>query len=457
MLDTIKRIHLIGIAGAGMRAIAQILISKGFVVSGSDLKESKTTEKFKAQGATIYIGQKPEHVEGVDAVVRSTAIHADNPELVHAKELGIPVLHRSDIVKAVLDETKGIAVAGAHGKTTTTSMIGQIFMEAKLDPTIIIGGEVDYLDGSSHLGHGEYSVAEADESDGSFLHLNPQEIVITNIENDHMDHYGTVENLLKAFEEFVMRLPEHEVAVVCGDNPSIQKIMPHVTERTFITYGLGEDNDYTMSHIRIEKGITIGMIKHGNQELGEIRLKVPGTHNLLNALGAYVVAHRASIDHDTIVTALSHFIGAKRRFETKGYAKDVWVVDDYAHHPTEIKATLKAAKSLEEHRVVCVFQPHRYTRTSLLLEEFGNAFSEADVVYITDIYSAGEEKIAGIDGHSIPNKILELTGKEVHYISDVREVPQIISQIAQPNDLIITMGAGDINQYGPLILQALEA
>ena len=285
MLDTYKRIHLIGIAGSGMRAIAHVLIEKGFTVSGSDIQESPTTEKFRNAGATIFLGHDASHVEGADVVIRSTAIHEDNPEIIGARERNIPILHRSDIVKAVLDETYGIAVAGAHGKTTTTSMLGQIFMEANQDPTIIIGGEVDYLQGSSHVGKGKYSIAEADESDGSFLHLNPKRIVITNIENDHMDHYRTVENLLRAFTEFSMKLPEDGVAVVCGDNPSIRRIMPDI-KRTCITYGLGAGNDYRIDNLRIEQGITTFEVIHKDTVLGTLRLAVPGQHNALNALGA---------------------------------------------------------------------------------------------------------------------------------------------------------------------------
>lgn len=455
MLNGIHKIHLIGIAGSGMRAIANILISQGFEVSGSDIQESAVTERFRKMGATIHIGHNADYVKGVDAVVRSTAIHADNPELMAAHELQIPILHRSDIVKAMLDITKGIAVAGAHGKTTTTSMLGQIFVEAGLDPTVIIGGEVDYLGGSSQWGRGEYSIAEADESDGSFLKLNPKAIVITNIENDHMDHYGTMEHLLDAFCEFVGKLPKDGKAVVCGDNPSIQKVMPRV-DRHFVTYGLGEDNDYRARNIHYEKGILVYEAMKGDEVIATIRLKVPGTHNALNSLGAFVMATDCGIPADVVVAALAKFTGAKRRFETKGHVKGIWVVDDYAHHPTEIAATLSAAKALESHRVVCVFQPHRFTRTNLLLKEFGKAFVNADVLFITDIYSAGEDPIAGIDGHSIPDMVKATTGQDVHYIADVNDVPQTVKQILQPDDLVITMGAGSISQYGPKLLAALE-
>ncbi|KAF1682858.1 UDP-N-acetylmuramate--L-alanine ligase [Veillonella sp. R32] len=455
MLDGIHKIHLIGIAGSGMRAIANILISQGFDVSGSDIQESAVTERFRKMGATIHIGHNAAYVKGVDAVVRSTAIHADNPELMAAEAQHIPILHRSDIVKAVLDITKGIAVAGAHGKTTTTSMLGQIFVEAGLDPTVIIGGEVDYLGGSSQWGRGEYSIAEADESDGSFLKLNPHEIVITNIENDHMDHYGTMENLLTAFAEFVGKLPAQGTAVVCGDNENIQHIMKQV-DRQFITYGLTAHNEYTAQNIHYEKGVLVYDAFHQENCIATVRLKVPGTHNALNSLGALVMATRCGIPVEVVVKGLAKFTGAKRRFETKGHSHDVWVVDDYAHHPTEIAATLGAAKALESHRVVCIFQPHRFTRTNLLLKEFGQAFKKADVLFITDIYSAGEEPIAGIDGHSIPNMVEATTGQTVHYIPHVEDVPKVVKAVLQPNDLVITMGAGSISQYGPKLLAALE-
>ena len=455
MLDGIHNIHLIGIAGSGMRAIANILISQGFAVSGSDIKESAVTERFRKMGAVIHIGHNGAYVKGADAVVRSTAIHDDNPELVAAREAGIPILHRSDIVKAVLDVTKGIAVAGAHGKTTTTSMLGQIFFEAGADPSVIIGGEVDYLQGSSRWGRGEYSIAEADESDGSFLKLNPKQIVITNIENDHMDHYGTLENLRRAFGQFIEKMPKDGIAVVCGENEGLQAVMPTV-DRTFVTYGFGENNDYQVSGLHYEEGKLVYDAMHKGQKVATIRLNVPGTHNALNSLAAFIMATHCGIPAEEVVKALSHFTGAKRRFETKGHCAGVWVVDDYAHHPTEIAATLRAAKALESHRVICAFQPHRYTRTSLLLKEFGHAFDAADLVFMTDIYSAGEDPIEGIDGHSIPDMIEKCTGRKVVYVPDIEKLPAALQAVVQPNDLVITMGAGTINQYGPKLLALLE-
>lgn len=456
MLEGIKKIHLIGIGGSGMRAIANILIAKGYEVSGSDIKESPVIEKFRSQGATIHIGHDASYVKDVDAVVRSTAIRETNPELKAARELGIKILHRSDIVKAVLDVTKGIAVAGAHGKTSTTSMIGQILVEGQVDPTVIIGGEVDYLGGSSVAGKGDISVAEADESDGSFLKYNPHTVVITNIENDHMDHYGTMDNLLAAFVQFVNRLPKDGIAVVCGDNDNIRYVMSQV-DHTFYTYGFDESNDYMARNVHYVDGHLVYDVYYKGQSIARLTLRVPGRHNVLNSMAAFITCHAVyGLSVEVCQKALSKFVGAKRRFETKGHVAGVWVVDDYAHHPTEIAATLKAAKELEKHRVICIFQPHRYTRTQLLANEFATAFTAADELYMTDIYDAGEDPIDGIDGRTIPDRIEAETGKQVNYVPNVDDIPKILSKVVRPNDLVITMGAGSINQYGPKLLELLE-
>lgn len=456
MLEGIRKIHLIGIGGAGMRAIANILIQKGFDVSGSDVKESNIIARFRDMGATIHIGHHSSYVNGVDAVVRSTAINDENPEIVAAREQGITILHRSDIVKAVLSVTEGIAVAGAHGKTSTTSMIGQILVEGALDPTVIIGGEVDYLKGSSCLGEGRYSVVEADESDGSFLKLKPRTIVITNIEDDHMDYYKTMDNLLNAFCQFVETLGSKDKAIVCGDNDEIKRAMSKVNRR-FVTYGLEETNDYVAKNIHYEDSSLVYDVFHKGINLGRIRLRVPGNHNVLNSLAAFIVAYEVcEVPVSTIVKGLGKFIGAKRRFETKGHVAGVWVVDDYAHHPTEIKATLQAAKELEKHRVICVFQPHRFSRTQLLQNEFATAFTNADEVYMTDIYSSGEVPIEGVDGSTIPTAIERATGRSVHYVADINDLPKLLAKAVRPNDLVITMGAGSINQYGPKLLALLE-
>lgn len=456
MLDGINRIHLIGIGGSGMKAIANILIEKGFTISGSDVVKSAAVEKFEKKGAKIYIGHEAQNLGEAETVVISTAIPAYNPELIEAQNRGLTILHRSDIVKWIVDNSDGIAVAGAHGKTTTTSMLGQIFEEALCDPTIIIGGEVDYLQGNSKLGHGGTSIVEADESDGSFLKLRPKTIVITNIEDDHMDYYKTVDNLHKAFVQFITNLDEKNgLAVVCGDNEPIRDIISQL-DRKFLVYGLGANCEYQARHIRYEQGLLTYDFWHNNAYVETLQLSVPGEHNVLNSLAACIVAMNHGIELETIKKALVKFKGAKRRFETKGYQNDVWVVDDYAHHPTEIAATLKAAKDIEKHRIVCVFQPHRYTRTQNLLDQFATAFKDADIVILTDIYSAGEAPLAGIDATSIPEAIKIATSKNAILVKNVDDVPAYVANIAQPKDLIITMGAGNINQYGTKILEAIK-
>ncbi len=456
MLEGIRKIHLIGIAGTGMRAIANVLIQQGFIVSGSDVKETLVIKHFRDLGAKINIGHDAALVNGVDAVVVSTAIPADNPELVEAKKKGILVLHRSDIVKAVVDSTLGIAVAGAHGKTTTTSMLGQIFEEAMLDPTIIIGGEVNYLHGNGKFGKGIYSIVEADESDGSFLKLAPKYVVLTNVESDHMDHYKTLDNLITSFCQFVEKIPKEDgLAIACGDNNNIQYIKKH-TDRTFLTYGCEPGNDYEAREVHYEGPYLVYDVYKDNFFEARIELQVPGIHNVLNSLATYIMARQADIDISTIQRALKQFIGAKRRFETKGLVEGVWVVDDYAHHPTEIKATLEAARDMGKYRVICIFQPHRYTRTESLLEDFATAFEAADVVIMTDIYSAGESPINGITGMSIPRRMKEKTGKEAIYIEDIDEVPSFLGDYVKPNDLVITMGAGSVTQYGAQLIAILE-
>ena len=455
MLDGIHKIHLIGIGGSGMRAIANILIQKGYDVSGSDVADSAVIEKFRNMGATVHIGHNKDYVKGVDAVVRSTAIREDNPEIVAAKEQGITILHRSDIVKAVLDVTDGIAVAGAHGKTSTTSMIGQILVEAEADPTVIIGGEVDYLKGSSCLGKGHFSVVEADESDGSFLKLRPHTIVITNIEDDHMDHYKTMDNLLNAFCEFVETLPESGKAIVCGDNENIRYVMSRVN-RNFITYGLSDNNDYVAKNIHYVDSTLVYDVYHNGVNVERIRLRVPGEHNVLNSLAAFVVAHDCcGVETRTITKGLGKFIGAKRRFETKGHVAGVWVVDDYAHHPTEIKATLSAASKVKHNKLRVVFQPHTYTRTKALFEEFVDSFDHVDSLIITDIYAAREKDVYGVSSYQLVNAIkAKYPDREVYYVQDFEDIVKYLSANAEKDDIVMTMGAGDVYKIGQMMLEA---
>lgn len=449
--------HFIGIGGMGMRALAVILLGKGERISGSDVADSPFLRDFRKKGAEIYIGHEASHVKGADCVVISSAISEENPELLEARRLGIPVFHRSDVLAAMFHWGKGIAVAGAHGKSTTSAMVGQIFYEAGKDPTIVLGAAASYIGGNSSLGKGEYVIAEADESDGSFLKFSPYMTVVTNIEDDHLDHYGSVENIRRAFSEFISHICyEDGVAIVCTDSEGVCAILPEI-HKACITYGLNEKADYRAVNKRYEKRHLLFDVVHEGKTLGTIELQIPGSHNIRDALGAVIAALCCGIPMETIETALSHFVGVKRRFETKSREHDLWVVDDYAHHPTEIKATLKAARETGDHRIICAFQPHRYSRTQLLQQEFAEAFDDADVLFFTDIYAASEAPIEGVDGHLIPSLVHQrLPEKEIHYVETVEGVSQALYEFVKPGDMIITMGAGSIYRAGEELIQLVK-
>ena len=456
MLKGITKVHFIGIGGAGMSALARILIDKGYTVSGSDMKESPIVEQLRAKGAVIFKGHSAENVNGVEAIVVSTAIPETNPEVVAAKEKGIKRLHRSDVNAFLLNGAKGIAVAGAHGKTTTTSMTGVVLDSAGVSPTIIIGGEVDYLGGNARLGKGEYLVSEADESDGSFLKLKPHIAVVTNVEDDHMDHYGSMDNIRKAFKEFIENIDQETgCAVLCFDNENIRNIAAAV-DRHIISYAIDHEADYNAVEIRPQgSGISFGVTYRG-ELLGRIALNIPGRHNVLNALAVVAVSRLVGVDFEKIVAGFTLFNGAKRRFETKGRKNGVWVVDDYAHHPTEIASTLVAARQTAPKRLICAFQPHRFTRTQLLAKEFGSCFKEADLLLLTDVYSAGEAPITGVDGHLIEKEVLAATGCQAIYVEKRENIAKELAKIVKDGDLVITMGAGDIYLTGPELLEKLS-
>ena len=455
-LDNVKNIHFIGIAGVGMRAIANIFMEKGYHVSGSDLKQSAVTDRFAGQGARICIGQCAENLQDAEVVVVSSAIRDNNAEVVEARRRHIPVIHRSDALVHIMSWGKGISVAGAHGKTTTSSMLGQVFEESGMDPTLVIGGEVDYLHSNSILGRGEYVIAEADESDGTFLKQKPYIAVVTNIDADHMDHYGSLDNVIEAFREFIQKLDTEEgLAVLCFENDKIRDLAPHL-KRKYVTYGIEQPADYQAANLHYIQGKLHFDVYLHQKMLGAMQLNVPGRHNVLNALATTAVARACRIPFEKISLALSHFHGAKRRFQTKGFVGDVWVVDDYAHHPTEINATLTAARDMGTHRVVCLFQPHRYTRTKLLLRQYGRAFIQADKLIVTDVYSAGEDPIPGVSGQLIADKVKEMTGQDVTYIPDKNDLVRYLKENSRPLDLIITMGAGDIYQVGERYLAAAK-
>ncbi len=439
-----------------MNGIAMIMLGLGYRVTGSDLKPSATTERLETLGVACYTGHNRENLGNADLVVASTAIPTGNPELVEAKKRGLTVVHRSEMLAWLMRRQKGIAIAGAHGKTTTTSMAALMLEKNKLDPTIVIGGELTDIGGNAKLGGGEYIVAEADESDGSFLKLDPFIEVITNIEDDHLDYYKCEENIAAAFREFLAKVPDSGLAVVCLDDPGIRRQIEEY-ERPCQTYALDNPQaDYTMKNIRLNGQFTSGDVYYQGLHLGALELSVPGRHNLSNALAVVAVGRFIGLAMEDITAALKSFTGAGRRFQLTGEVNGIKVIDDYAHHPTEIKATLRAAVQVKTGRVVGVFQPHRYTRTSILGERFGEAFKDADVVIISDIYSAGEPPIEGVSARTIISAIEKYDGREAIYLPTRKEIVDYLTRTAQPGDVILTMGAGDIWNAGVELVDRLK-
>ncbi|WP_407399482.1 UDP-N-acetylmuramate--L-alanine ligase [Anaerovibrio sp.] len=455
MLTGIKKVHFVGIGGAGMSALAKILVEKGYNVSGSDVKESVMTGILRDLGAKIFIGQCAENVQDTEAIVVSSAIRENNPEVVEAKRLGLKRLHRSDVNAFLINNSKGIAVAGAHGKTTTTSMLGVSLDYEGVSPSIIIGGEVDYLGSNAKLGESDYLVSEADESDGTFLKYYPYIGIVTNVENDHMDHYGTMENIIKAFTQFLNQIREDGWGVVCFDNENIRNIVKNVN-RKIVSYAIDHEADYVAANIKADASGTSFDVIHSGENLGTVKLNVPGRHNVLNAMACVVTGITLGQTVAQMAEGLTMFNGAKRRFQTKGKAQGVWVVDDYAHHPTEIATTLKAARQTQPKRLVCAFQPHRYSRTQLLQKEYGRCFKDADLLVLTDVYSAGEDPIPGVDGELLVKEVAAQTGQKTVYIKDKKDIAAYLKSIAQEGDLIMTMGAGDIVNCGEELVELLK-
>lgn len=457
-LDNKHYIHFIGIGGAGMSAIAYVLIKRGYDVSGSDLNAGHMSAHLAEEGALVYMGHDACQVDGADAVVVSTAIHPENAEYVEAQRRGLPILHRSDVLAALINDPNaaGVAVAGAHGKTTTSAMISCIAAEAGIDPTVVIGGEVSSLGGNALNGQGQYVIAEADESDGSFLKFYPKLEVITNIEDDHLDFYGNEENIYQAFKSFVGNLREGGKAVLCVDNMKLRRLS-HEISKDYVTYGMeGSNADYEASAVNFGIDGTTYTILCKGEKLCQVRLIVPGRHNVLNSLGAFVAATEMGIPMESILASLAKFGGAKRRFETKGKVNGIWVVDDYAHHPTEIAVTLGAARQTRPNRLIVVFQPHRYSRTQLLYKEFCKCFGKCDELILTSIYAASEPPIAGVTAEKLAAGITAATGQEVKcfpYLSNVRDY---LVGIVQKGDLVMTVGAGDVFKVGEELVKELE-
>ncbi len=448
-------IHFVGVAGVGMSGIAEVLLNLGYVVSGSDLKENLTTQRLRSLGGRIYKGHRREHVDGADVVVISSAIEKDNPEVLEARARNIPVIPRAEMLAELMRMKYGIAVAGSHGKTTTTSLIATILAEGGLDPTIVIGGRLNSLGTNARLGRGDFLVAEADESDGSFLLLSPTIAVVTNIDAEHLDHYRDMDHLKDAFLEFINKIPFYGLAVLCIDHPVVHSLIPKVKKR-HVTYGLSRQADFRAFDISASGWETRFRVAHQEAEQGTIRLHMPGTHNVYNALAAIAVAWELDIAFDCAARALEQFQGIQRRFQVKGSAQGILVVDDYGHHPAEIRSTLEAARKVWDRRIVVVFQPHRYSRTQLCFEAFLGAFNEADVLIVTPIYPAGEKALPGVTAQRLAEALREHGHKEVVYIDSIEGVvPYLRSHISQ-GDMVLTLGAGDVYRVGEALLEVLE-
>ncbi|WP_251378620.1 UDP-N-acetylmuramate--L-alanine ligase [Paenibacillus sp. YPG26] len=440
-----------------MSAIARVMLEMGYTVTGSDVASQELTEKLAAKGAKIYIGHTASQVEGADLVVYSTALPKDNVERVEAEKRGIPVIHRAQMLARLLNEGKGVAVAGAHGKTTTSSMIALVMEECGTDPTFIIGGEIMNVGTNAKAGQGEYVVAEADESDGSFLQYHPALGVVTNIEADHLENYdSSFDRLKEAYVQFLNQIKPDGKAIVCGDDENIRELLPNLSGQV-ITYGIHQQCDYMASDIVLgDRKVTFTLNTQG-EALGQVELSVPGQHNVYNAMATIIVCLEAGIPFAEIVRAIVLFSGAKRRFQVLSEARDILVIDDYAHHPTEIEATINAAKATGK-RIVAVFQPQRYTRTFFLLDAFSRAFTEADEVIITDIYSpAGEKEIEGVHSSKLVELIKQNSNPSARYIPTKQEVITDLEGRIRPGDLVLTMGAGDIYKVGYALADQLKS
>jgi UDP-N-acetylmuramate--alanine ligase len=457
MFKRYQQIHFVGIGGSGMSGIAEILLNLGYRVTGSDQKRNDAVERLAELGAKVFIGHAGTNVEGAHVVVYSSAVSRENVEVQAARQQQIPAIPRAEMLAELMRLKYGIAVAGTHGKTTTTSMVGAVLAEGRYDPTIVVGGRVTSLGSNARLGQGEFLVAEADESDGSFLKLAPTIAVVTTIDAEHLDHYGNLDAIRDAFVAFVNRVPFYGSAVLCLDEPNIQRLIPRI-EKRIVTYGLESGADLVARRLRLTGMTSRFEVFHRLSLLGELTLQIPGRHNVLNALAAVGVGLDLEIPFAAIQKALAGFSGVQRRFQIRGEAGGVTVVDDYGHHPAEIRATLAAAKAGFERRVVTVFQPHRYTRTLHLREEFLTAFNLADVLIVMDIYAAGEAAIPGVTAEDLADGIRAHGHRDVTYLGNDRtRVVEHLSEIVRRGDLVITLGAGDVSQLGPELLKRLNA
>ncbi len=444
-----------GIGGIGMSGIAEVLLNLGYRVSGSDLGESDTTLRLGKLGAEIAIGHRQENLRDADVVVVSSAVRKDNPEVLAAQQRAIPVIPRAEMLAELMRMKYGVAIAGTHGKTTTTSMIATVLAHGGLDPTAVIGGKLNIFGSNAKLGQGELLVAEADESDGSFLKLSPTIAVVTNIDPEHLDHYQDLAEIQRAFLEFINKVPFYGLAILCLDHENVQALIPQVKKR-YVTYGLSTQANYRASHISFQGAETSFLAFESDQELGRVSIQMPGLHSVYNALATLAAARELDLKFSAVREALLTFSGIQRRFQIKAEPGGIMVVDDYGHHPAEIRATLSAAKSGWGRRTVVIFQPHRYTRTRDLLREFFTAFNQADVLFLLDIYPAGEDPIPGVKAENIYEGIKGHGHKDVTLVLDKKEVLDHLLPRLKPGDMVITLGAGDVWKIGESLIQELK-
>lgn len=449
MYGNIEKIHFVGIGGIGMSGIAEVLLNLGYKVSGSDLRESDTTERLRNLGGEISIGHAAENLTNVDVVVTSTAVQGSNPEVIEAKRRMIPVIPRAEMLAELMRMKYGIAIAGTHGKTTTTSMVATVLTHAGIDPTIVIGGKLNTLGSNAKLGQGQFLVAEADESDGSFLTLSPTIAVVTNIDADHLDFYtGGIDEIKDTFVSFINKVPFYGLAVLCLEDRNITEIIPRIKKR-FMTYGLSSQADLRATHVKLDGFQTTFTAHYKGYRLGDISFKMPGAHNVLNALACTAVALELDVPFDKIQEGFAQFGGVGRRFTVKGEKNGIMVVDDYGHHPAEIRATLAAARNgWPERRLVVAFQPHRYSRTKELFNEFVTCFYDADLLVLTDIYAASEQPIPGVSAERLAEEIRRHGQRDVSYVADRTALPDHLAGVIKEGDIVITLGAGNIWQAG---------
>ncbi len=458
----IHRVHFVGIGGSGMSGIAEVMLSLGYQVQGSDLRSNAAVERLREQGATVFIGHASENIRDADAVVVSSAVDESNPEVAAARDSLLPIVQRAEMLAELMRFRYSIAVAGTHGKTTTTSLVASILAEGGLDPTFVIGGRLKSADANARLGQGEYLVAEADESDASFVHLKPMLAIVTNIDADHMSTYdGDVDKLRLSFIEFLHNLPFYGLAVLCTDDPGVNDILARVG-RSMITYGIDSDADIRAENIRFNEGLTtFDVVRSGHEGSVKINLRLPGLHNVRNALAAIAIAGELQVSDQAVVDALVKFEGIDRRFQNYGEirtkAGQVMLVDDYGHHPTEIAATLAAARAgWPQKRIVLAFQPHRYTRTRDLLDDFATVLTDADVLVLLEVYAAGEDPIAGADGRAMARAVRSRGGVEPVFIESTDELRPVLEGLLADGDLLLTMGAGDIAAAAPRLAEQLR-